>query len=180
MCRRVRPCFPQIDLLVRALVSDPATEYVPRFIVFMSTAPNVKGRVLYTNPAFVLPAALSDSYPSDCGAKNCRDKDCGFFDFSACRSLAANRKLVRQDDFPKGMARCNAWLCSVEEPAKGSGHSIFKACKRCLEVLYCCQDHQVRLSMPTFPDQNPINIVSPQKVDWHSHRRVCEKRPTEA
>lgn len=142
-CLNVKPCFLQLDLFVRALLSDPATEYVPRFIVFMSTAPNVKARALFTDPSYCLPIMLSESYPTGCGAKNCEDKDCGFFDFSACRSLAPKSKIVRQDNFPKGVARCNLWICTVEEPAGFTGHSKFKTCQRCAEVLYCSKEHQV-------------------------------------
>lgn len=142
-CLKVKPCFLQVDLLVRALLSDPATEYVPRFIVFMSTARKAKARVLFTDPSFSLPEMLSESYPTGCGGTNCEDPDCGFFDFSACRSLAPKSKIVRQDNFPRGVARCNLWICTVEEPAGHTGHSKFKTCQRCAEVLYCSQEHQV-------------------------------------
>ncbi|KAF9477275.1 hypothetical protein BDN70DRAFT_810997 [Pholiota conissans] len=151
-----QPCFMQVDLLVRSLLSDPATEYVPRFIVFMSIAKDAKGCALFTDPSFQPPKELIDSYPPGCGGTDCVDENCGFFDFAACRSLAKGSDLVRKDKFPRNTVRCNVWTCQVEERGGYTGPSKFQTCQRCGEVLYCCKAHQ--------------------EHDWKSHKRVCEAR----
>ncbi|KAF8964550.1 hypothetical protein BDZ97DRAFT_1660224 [Flammula alnicola] len=155
-CLHVQPCFTQADLLVRALLSDPEVGYVPRFIVFMSVDTKVKARALFMHPSFRPPQALVETFPTGCGGTDCTEPDCGFFDFSLCRSLAKGSKLLRKERWPKGVVRCNVWICAVEEPAGYDGPSNFQTCQRCCEVLYCCKAHQTQ--------------------DWQSHKRVCEAR----
>lgn len=174
-CLRTEPCFMQVDLLVRSLFSDPATGYVPRFIVFVSTVDNAKACALFANPSFCPPQELTASYPRGCGARNCQDSDCGFFDFNACRSLAAGSEMVRRDKFPKAIVRCNVWTCEVEEKEGARGPSKFQTCQRCGEVLYCSKMHQVCCSTVYSRFKDSLNNL--QEQDWKSHKRVCEARP---
>ncbi|KAJ7629346.1 hypothetical protein B0H17DRAFT_863647, partial [Mycena rosella] len=70
-CRRIQPCFPQTDLLVRALLADPAAEYVPPFIVFYSGLTEGTTCVLFTRPRHVPPPALVRGWPGACKDARC-------------------------------------------------------------------------------------------------------------
>ncbi|KAF8815913.1 hypothetical protein BYT27DRAFT_7078602 [Phlegmacium glaucopus] len=162
-CLRLKPTFSQVTRLVQSLLSDPAYEYVPRFIIFYG-APvlETKVRALFMDPTYVPAKELIESFPSSCGSLACKEESgCdGVFDFSSCRSLASGSRFIRRDNWPKAVVRCNQWLCSVEEPAgavhKPLSRSQFQTCQRCNEVLYCSK--------------------ACQTIDWMAHKRVCEAR----
>ncbi|KAJ3508156.1 hypothetical protein NLJ89_g5905 [Agrocybe chaxingu] len=153
-CQRSNPCFYQVDLLVRSLLSDPEVGYVPRFIIFKANGMQFKDRALFTDPSFCPPQALISTFPTECGSRGCNDKDCNSFEFSACRSLMSDSSIVRDDALPQKTVRCNLWPCNVAEEEGEGGTRSFMKCQRCKEVLYCCKDHQM--------------------VDWSQHKLVCE------
>ena len=131
---------------MRSLLSDPAVEYVPKFIVFLPTNAYVKARALFMDPSFIPPPELVRDFPAGCGAANCTDKDCGAFDLTASRSLAEGTTLMREHKWAMNEVRCNYWICNKEEPADIEGKSMFQACKKCREAFYCSKDHQVSVS----------------------------------
>ena len=150
---RCRPCFYQVDLLLRSLLSDEEVGYVPRFTILLSTQNDVKARTLFTEPAFVPPPALVSSFPTGCGNANCDEqgKDCGMIDFKKFWALKKDSRLVRRDKFPRaGGVKCNLWICKVEEEPGYTGPSKFQKCQKCKEALYCSREHQVCISILSF------------------------------
>jgi MYND finger len=142
-CRRSLPCFPQADLLVRSLLSDPEVGYVPPFIIIVPHqgvgCPRV--RALFTQPSHAPPSELTQSWPQTCGQRGCQETDCGSFDFKACRSLSEGSTPVRKSPFPGKRVACNLWGCEVlHKPEEGS---TLMRCKRCKEAFYCSSEHQV-------------------------------------
>jgi hypothetical protein len=150
MCRRLVPCFPQADLLVRSLLSDPAVGYIPPFIVIIpyQGANSPHAQALFTHPSHAPPSELTRSWPSSCGSPNCPETDCGSFDFNACRALSPDSKMVRKGPWPGKRTACNFWGCEVlHKPEEGS---TLMQCRRCKEAFYCTSTHQVRLKFVTF------------------------------
>ncbi|KAJ7451176.1 hypothetical protein FB451DRAFT_1051625 [Mycena latifolia] len=154
-CRRILPCFYQTDLLVRALLADPAVGYVPPFIIFHSVADNGKTCVLFTKPHFAPPPALVKGWPGECRDSKCPRSDCAAIDMAASRCLVDKTPMVREWSMASPpRVLCNLWGCGVQH-AEDSDVKL-QRCQRCREVLYCSAAHQAH--------------------DWHSHKRVCEKR----
>jgi hypothetical protein len=95
-CRNVRPCFPQADLLVRSLLSDPAVGYAPPFVVVYSETRDGRACALFTKLSNCPPRSLIGNWPKSCNAPTCKSTDCGFFNFDAYRSFAPNSPMVRE------------------------------------------------------------------------------------
>ncbi|KAG5651494.1 hypothetical protein H0H81_008466 [Sphagnurus paluster] len=144
LCRRARPCFPQADLLVRALLQDPAVGYVPPFIVFHPITFKGRATALFTSPANRPPQAFIDSFPTACSTPQCEETECGFFNLKACRSLAKDSKMVRKSIWPTGLVACNVWTCDVQHAPNVAKPTFLQRCQRCKEALYCSPSHQVR------------------------------------
>ncbi|KAF8213726.1 hypothetical protein K438DRAFT_1565068 [Mycena galopus ATCC 62051] len=151
--RSFLPCFPQTDVLVRALLSDPEVGYVPPFIIINSILPRGKTSMLFTSSLHVPPPALLQNIPASCNSPNCPEINCAPIDMSISRSLADNSPMVRKWDTP-GPKRvvCNLRGCEIQH----SDSERLLRCQRCREVLYCSTEHQ--------------------SLDWRSHKKVCEKR----
>ncbi|KAJ6573955.1 hypothetical protein DFH09DRAFT_384137 [Mycena vulgaris] len=155
-CRRILPCFFQTDLLVRALLADPAVEYVPPFIIFHSVLSEGNTCVLFTKPLHAPPPALVQNWPGKCRDSKCKRSDCIGIDMGASRCLADSSAMVRA--LPGAQPRrivCNLWGCEVKHAAEDSGVAL-QRCQRCREVLYCSRAHQT--------------------LDWGLHKNVCEQR----
>ena len=76
------PYLHQVNLLISVPFANPSVEYVPRSIVFSSTKrieKNPKARKLFEDPSFRLPDAMTATFSSECGTKNCQDINCGYF-----------------------------------------------------------------------------------------------------
>lgn len=143
------PCFLQVDLLVRALLSDPEVGYVPHLIIFQSKCTTVKARTLFMDPTFRPPRALMDTYPTSCDAAECKNTDCALFCPSVCRSLVNGTRLIRTENIARTAVRCNFWPCDNEEP---EGSMTFSKCQKCKEVLNCsnaCQVSRLKISSET-------------------------------
>lgn len=153
----VFPCFPQLDILIRALFADPAVEYLAPFIMLMPHLglENSKGNILFQRPSFVPPASLFTGWPTGCSDANCKQgPDCSPISWDRIYCLADATKLVRRVDYPEPAVLCNHWGCNKEhKPAKGK---VLNLCQRCKEVRYCSKNCQI--------------------FDWQQHKRVCEKR----
>ncbi|KAJ7480088.1 hypothetical protein B0H11DRAFT_2026489 [Mycena galericulata] len=154
-CRHNLPCFFQTNMLVRALLSDPAVGYVPPFIVFHSVIPGGKTCVLFTHPLHVPPPSLIRNLPGSCNGPECPNDRCAAIDMNASHCLVANSRMVREWDtvLPRRVV-CNLWGCNI---AYSEDSAVkLQRCQRCREVLYCSRAHQ--------------------SIDWRVHKNVCEKR----
>ncbi|KAJ6569577.1 hypothetical protein B0H19DRAFT_1136097 [Mycena capillaripes] len=130
------PCFPQTDILVRALLSDPEVGYVPPFIVIHSALPEGKTCVLFTKPLHFPLRSITDNWPDSCNSPGCTRTDCSPIDMTLSRSLVDHSQMVRKWDTagPKRIV-CNLWGCEARDQ--------LLRCQRCKEVLYCSTVHQV-------------------------------------
>lgn len=142
------PCFPQADILVRALLSDPDVGYVPPFIIFHSAMPDGKTCVLFTKPLHFPPQSITDNWPNSCNSPGCPRTDCCPIDMTLSRSLVDNSTMVRKWDTagPKRVV-CNLWGCEAQH-SRDSDNLL--RCQRCKEVLYCSTEHQVNVHCPSF------------------------------
>lgn len=153
------PCFPQIDLTLRAILYEKR----PRFIVLFSHQTTSYSQVLFTHASFVPDKEIFYDYPTGCPNPSCTE-DCEMIRFPR-RGLetAAVLEIKRGGEFGRRIrARqmCNWIECDVcfdEEPAsistgssEGSESSIEardhrivgQTCSKCKLVKYCCLEHQ--------------------------------------
>ncbi|KAG7445670.1 uncharacterized protein BT62DRAFT_172808 [Guyanagaster necrorhizus] len=170
--QRRNPCFPQIDLTLRAILYEKR----PRFIVLFSHQTTSYSQILFTHASFVPDEEIFYDYPTGC-PNPCCTEDCEMIRFPR-RGLetASVLEIKRGGKFGRRIrARqmCNWIECDVcfdEEPAsistgssEGSESSVEardhkvvgQTCSKCKLVKYCCLEHQ--------------------KKDWEEHRRVCVK-----
>ncbi|KAJ6626994.1 hypothetical protein B0H10DRAFT_470193 [Mycena sp. CBHHK59/15] len=114
-CRCLLPCFFQVDILVRSLLSDPAVGYVPPFVIFHSFIPEGKTCVLFTKPLHRPRGPLVRDMPGSCTNSTCPHRDCAAIDMDASLSLAENSHMVRKWDnvLPKRIV-CNLWGYEVQ------------------------------------------------------------------
>lgn len=175
--QRRTPCFPQIDLTLRALLYEKR----PRFIVLFSHQPTSYSQILFTHDSYVPDEDIFFDYPTGCPNPCCTD-DCEMIRFPR-RGLttASVLKIKRGGKYGKRVkARqmCN-WIecdvCFSEDPATSSGSErgssegsecsdesikpeqrvLGQICSKCRLVKYCSLEHQ--------------------RKDWDEHRRVCVK-----
>jgi hypothetical protein len=173
------PCFPQLDIIFRALVYERA----PPFVVIFSHQPASYSNVLFTHPRFVPAADIFGDFPSGCPNPCCADA-CEMIRFP--RRGPASADVVPVKRGRRGAARgprvrarqmCNWIDCAVAfddgEPAESSegsegslasgdgreppGASRVRAyvCSKCKLVKYCS--------------------VACQSRDYPEHKRVCLK-----
>ncbi|KAH9922862.1 uncharacterized protein BXZ73DRAFT_91575 [Epithele typhae] len=180
---RRTPCFPQIDLTLRALLHEKR----PPFIVLFSHQTMSYSQILFAHPAFVPSMDMYHDFPSGCPNPGCTDNCCELIRFPkhgpeyAVVLSPRSKKKVRyrygRRAHPHEM--CN-WIecdiCFTEElvPSSGSEGSVDErsdasmcdptgraksfaglVCSRCKLVKYCSAEHQ--------------------RLDWEEHRRVCIK-----
>jgi hypothetical protein len=165
------PCFPQIDLTLRAILYEKR----PPFIVLFSHQTTSYSQILFTHPMFVPAAEIFSDFPSGCPNPCCTD-DCEMIRFP--RRGVENASILdikrggRCGRRVKAREMCNWIDCDVifnEEQApftesEGSQSSVESGyaptkiagqiCSKCRLVKYCSPEHQ--------------------KLDWDEHRRVCK------
>ncbi|KAM6494447.1 hypothetical protein JOM56_010808 [Amanita muscaria] len=164
--QRCTPCFPQIDLTLRAILYEKR----PRFIILFSHHTTSYSQIFFTDPSYVPVEEIFYDYPTGCPNPCCTD-DCELIRFPRCgvesaTILQIRTKRKRRRFKPKQM--CNWINCDVvfsEEPASDSskhkegcakGKRVFgPQCSKCRLVKYCGPEHQ--------------------REDWDEHRRVCMK-----
>ena len=172
--QRRTPCFPQIDLILRAILYEKR----PRFVVLFSHQTTSYSQIFFTHPAFVPDGDIFYDYPTGCPNPCCAD-DCEMIRFprrgpEAASVLQIKTKGRHKRFKPKDM--CNWIYCDVsfeEIPVQrtspngssdGSDISMEavsevkmngQLCSKCKLVKYCSPEHQ--------------------KQDWDEHRRVCVK-----
>ncbi|KIY46715.1 hypothetical protein FISHEDRAFT_46722 [Fistulina hepatica ATCC 64428] len=176
--QRRTPCFPQIDLTLRAILYEKH----PRFIVLFSRHMTSYSQIFFTHNLFVPDEDIFYDYPTGC-PNPCCTEDCEMIRFprrgletAAVLEVKRGGRLGRR---VKARLMCN-WIdcdvCFVEETlpstsgnsgSEGSEasveeqpsmrHSAGQTCSKCKLVRYCSVDHQ--------------------RLDWPEHRRVCVKAP---
>ena len=174
--QRRTPCFPQIDLTLRAILYEKR----PRFVVLFSHQTTSYSQIFFTHPSYVPDEDVFYDYPTGCPNPCCTD-DCEMIRFPRKGPEAASILQIktkgRHKRF-KARDMCNWIDCNVsfgEVPAQpisadgssdGSEISVESAapevklvngqlCSKCKLVKYCSSEHQ--------------------KKDWDEHRRVCVK-----
>lgn len=172
--QRRSPCFPQLDLTLRAILYEKR----PRFIILFSHHTTSYSQIFFTNPSFVPDEELFFDYPTGCPNPSCMD-DCELIRFprrglETASLLQIKTKKGRRRAKVKDM--CNWIECDVcfgevasqrmstdgssEGSENGSEDSTSvkmngHLCSKCKLVKYCSSDHQ--------------------RKDWEEHRRVCVK-----
>lgn len=173
--QRRTPCFPQIDLTLRAILYEKR----PRFLVLFSHQTTSYSQIYFTHPSYVPDEDIFYDYPTGCPNPCCTD-DCEMIRFprrglETASVLEIKRKGRHRRVKAKDM--CN-WIdcdvCFGEELALSSGSAsgssegsvvsvdsspegrvMGRLCSKCKLVKYCSAEHQ--------------------RKDWDEHRRVCAK-----
>jgi hypothetical protein len=174
------PCFPQIDLTLRAILYEKR----PRFVALFSHQTSSYTQIFFTHPDYVPDPEIFYDYPTGCPSLCCTE-DCELIRFprrgvhGAAILPIVNKKGRRRTFHRKEM--CNWIECDVcfeklvaEESleelilVEGSEGSIGgvsaeinggarlnygQVCGRCKLVRYCSEQHQ--------------------RADWPEHKRVC-------
>ncbi|KZT73745.1 hypothetical protein DAEQUDRAFT_721203 [Daedalea quercina L-15889] len=180
---RRTPCFPQIDLTLRAILFEKR----PPFVILFSHQTMSYSQILFANSLFVPSKDVYFDFPSGCPNPGCTDNCCELIRFpkkglEIAAVLCDKRKVrYRYGRRAKPRELCNWIDCqicfdeavssahmqeggsegSVAGSSEGSEGSVYEArfagliCSRCKLVKYCSPDHQ--------------------KLDWEEHRRVCVK-----
>lgn len=171
------PCFPQLDLTLRAILYEKR----PRFVVLFSHQTTSYSQIFFTDPSYVPDEELFYDYPTGCPNPCCTD-DCEIIRFPRTGLETASLLQIKTK---KGRRRVKAkdmcnWIdCDVSfgdppsrrmstsgssEGSEGGLHDSLiletikingHFCSKCKLVKYCCPDHQ--------------------RKDWEEHRRVCVK-----
>ena len=172
--QRRTPCFPQIDLALRAILYEKR----PRFVVLFSHQTTSYSQIFFTHPSYVPDEDIFYDYPTGCPNPRCTD-DCEMIRFPRRGPAAASILQIKTKErhkrfIVKARDMCNWIDCDIsfEEvpvhniPVSGSSDdsdisvetvSEVKGqfCSKCKLVKYCSPEHQ--------------------RKDWDEHRRVCVK-----
>ena len=162
--QRRTPCFPQIDLTLRAILYEKK----PRFVILFSHQTTSYSQIFFTDPCYVPDEEIFCDYPTGCPNPCCTD-DCELIRFprygvDSATVLDVRTKRKRKRLVPKQM--CNWINCDVvfsdesstsssEGSASNEKRIIGQLCSKCRLVKYCSPEHQ--------------------REDWEEHRRVCVK-----
>ncbi|KAF9475063.1 hypothetical protein BDN70DRAFT_884176 [Pholiota conissans] len=168
------PCFPQIDLIVRAILYEKR----PRFLVLFSRQTTSYSQIFFTDPSYVPDEEIFYDYPTGCPNPCCTD-DCEMIRFPRRGNRSASVLQIKTPGKTKRIKSkfmCNWIDCDVSfgevltarnvdknsdsseasaelssENTRNSGH----LCSKCKLVRYCSVEHQ--------------------RKDWDNHKRVCVK-----
>ncbi|KAL6303485.1 hypothetical protein BKA93DRAFT_787532 [Sparassis latifolia] len=180
---RRTPCFPQLDLTLRAILHEKR----PPFIVLFSHQTMSYSQILFANSMFVPSKEMYYDFPSGCPNPGCTDNCCELIRFpkkgldTAAVLCDKSKVRYRYGRRVKAKEMCNWIDCQVcfsddsghgvhaegegsivsSEGSEGSVDEISApkfagfVCSRCKHVRYCSSEHQ--------------------KLDWEEHKRVCVK-----
>lgn len=182
--QRRTPCFPQIDLIFRAILYERR----PPFIVLFSHQTTSYSQIFFTHPVYVPAADIFADFPSGC-PNPCCTEDCEMIRFprnGLDGAVVLPLKRAR-GSFSRVRTRemCNWVDCDVafseevslpnggggggegsnESASSVSGKSAGtdtaqpavrgQVCSKCKLVKYCSAEHQ--------------------RKDWEEHRRLCAR-----
>ena len=169
--QRRTPCFPQIDLTLRAVLHEKR----PPFIILFSHQTTSFSQILFTHPLFIPSEDIFYDFPSGCPNACCAD-DCEMIRFPrrglAGAALLAIKRGGKHGKRVKPREMCNWIDCDVcfsdevplaesnegsQSSASGEGTLVVinggLTCGKCKLVKYCSAAHQ--------------------RDDWSEHKRVC-------
>ncbi|EIN12562.1 hypothetical protein PUNSTDRAFT_81838 [Punctularia strigosozonata HHB-11173 SS5] len=186
--QRRTPCFPQIDLTLRAILAEKR----PPFIILFSHQATSYSQIFFTHRLFVPSVEIFHDFPSGCPNPCCND-ECEMIRFprkgldgAAILPINRRRKLKTAKDGRGGRGRggrkvraremCNWIDCTVcfdETPASstdssegsqssGDGRDAPETAPARVPGRICSKCKLVKYCSPEH-----------QKLDWDEHRRVC-------
>lgn len=185
--QRRTPCFPQIDLTLRAILYEKR----PPFVVLFSHQAMSYSQILFANSLSVPSKDVYYDFPSGCPNPGCTDNCCELIRFpkkglETAAVLCYKRKVrYRYGRRAKAKEMCN-WIdchtCFLDESAhgvppsegcsegsiagssEGSDGSLEETNASKFAGLVCSRCKLVKYCSPEH-----------QKLDWEEHRRVCAK-----
>src|SRR3984957_13226474 len=159
--QRRTPCFPQIDLTLRAILYEKR----PPFVILFSHQTTSYSQILFTHPMFVPASEVFFDFPSGC-PNPCCSEDCEMIRFPRrgveSAAVLAVKRGGKWGKIFKAREMCN-WIdcdvCFSEEPlhtadgtSEGSHGSVEgssestkapgQTCSKCKMVKYCSPEHQ--------------------------------------
>ncbi|KAI0033129.1 hypothetical protein K488DRAFT_85211 [Vararia minispora EC-137] len=168
--QRRTPCFPQIDLIFRAILAERR----PPFIILFSHQTTSYSQIFFTHPLYVPSSDIFFDFPSGCPNPSCTE-DCEMIRFprrglEGAAVLPLKRGVVhgRKSPFKRVRAKemCNWIDCDIifmDDAPEGSDRSTEsgdsaqgirgQVCSKCKLVKYCS--------------------TKCQHADWDEHRRIC-------
>ncbi|OJT14681.1 hypothetical protein TRAPUB_8734 [Trametes pubescens] len=185
---RRTPCFPQIDLTLRAILHEKR----PPFIVLFSHQTMSYSQILFANPHFVPSHDVYHDFPSGCPNPGCTDNCCELIRFpkhgpSTAAVLCTSTKKTKTKKMRYRYGRrarrkemCNWIDCDVcfsdDPPPTGEGSSEGSSegseasaehgagARTSYAGLVCSRCKLVKYCS-----------ADHQRLDWDEHRRVCAK-----
>jgi len=183
--QRRTPCFPQIDLIFRAILYERR----PPFIVLFSHQTTSYSQIFFTHPIFVPTADIFVDFPSGCPNPCCTD-DCEMIRFprngldgavvlplkrgtgrfrrvrarEMCNWVDCDVAFSEKNTSPSGAGAGGEGSSESASSVSGKGSSARgvarpavrgQVCGKCKLVKYCSAEHQRR--------------------DWEEHRRLCAR-----
>jgi hypothetical protein len=185
------PCFPQIDLTLRAILHEKK----PRFLVLFSHQTTSYSQILFTHPSYVPDPAIFYDYPTGCPNPSCTD-ECEMIKFprrgveGACVLDVRDRrdgkkKKVRNREMCNWI-ECDVQFCGEAALAReaSSGSSSSSSSSASSEGGSECSEGSINTRKSRPPGQvcSKCKLVKycsadHQRRDWEEHRRVCVKPP---
>ncbi|KAI1793381.1 hypothetical protein LXA43DRAFT_1002272 [Ganoderma leucocontextum] len=184
---RRTPCFPQIDLTLRAILHEKR----PPFIVLFSHQTMSYSQILFAHPTFVPSKDMYHDFPSGCPNPGCTDNCCELVRFPKqgpenaavlCPMTKSARRKIRHRYGKKARPKemCN-WIecdaCFADDPtpagsvSEGSSEGSIEGSEaseekgeRAFAGLVCSRCKLVKYCS-----------TAHQKLDWEEHKRVCAK-----
>ncbi|KAL7279982.1 hypothetical protein ACG7TL_006393 [Trametes sanguinea] len=189
---RRTPCFPQIDLTLRAILHEKR----PPFIVLFSHQTMSYSQILFAHPHFVPAKEVYHDFPSGCPNPGCTDNCCELIRFPKhgpeVAAVLCTKKKVRyrygRRARPKEM--CNWIDCDVcfSEEASTSGSTAGEGSSEGSSEgsEASVDEHRSTRTTTGFAGLvcSRCKLVKycsaeHQRLDWDEHRRVCVKPAAE-
>lgn len=187
---RRTPCFPQIDLTLRAILHEKR----PPFIVLFSHQTMSYSQILFANPHFVPSHDVYHDFPSGCPNPGCTDNCCELIRFpkhgpataavlcTSTKKTKTKKMRYRYGRRARRKEMCNWIDCDVcfsdDPPPTGEGSSEGSSegseagaeygggagARTSYAGLVCSRCKLVKYCS-----------ADHQRLDWDEHRRVCAK-----
>ncbi|PCH40116.1 hypothetical protein WOLCODRAFT_136668 [Wolfiporia cocos MD-104 SS10] len=184
--QRRTPCFPQLDLTLRAILYEKK----PPFVVLFSHQTMSYSQILFANALFVPSKEVYHDFPSGCPNPGCTDNCCELIRFpkkglETAVVLCTKRKVrYRYGRRTKPREMCN-WvnchICFTDDPVHGS-HTSEGGSEGSTAGSSEGSEVFIDESTPRFAGLvcsrcKLVKYCSPehQRMDWEEHRRVCMK-----
>lgn len=186
--QRRTPCFPQLDLTLRAIMHEKR----PPFIVLFSHQTMSYSQILFANSLFVPSKEVYHDFPSGCPNPGCTDNCCELIRFpkkglETASVLCHKRKVrYRYGRRVKAKEMCN-WIdchvCFSDDMAQsghlcdgGSEGSVVGSSEGS-EGSIVEEPNAPRILGLVCSRCKLVKYCSPehQRMDWEEHRRVCTK-----